>query len=141
MTDGMLMREYLADGDLTRRGAARNLPGARGIFETVAHQGNELLQNGWLHGELLFFSLTHERFRECLLPAGRERHEGKCIVPIHVCSADLASEARANMLGDESKALRVSDRFGDAFHDCRQVADGDAFGEQRLEDLCDDVDL
>ncbi len=47
--------------------------------------------------------------------------------------AQLAGEARAHVLGDQHRVFGVADRFGDAFKDRRQVADGNALRQQRLQ--------
>src|SRR5437879_3061730 len=61
---------YAGRGDENRHFAL-----ARGLLETLAHQGDELGQARRLHGEVALLALADDRFGEGLLPAGRQRDQ------------------------------------------------------------------
>src|SRR3954463_14761652 len=94
----------------------------------------ESLQLRRRHSELAFLALAGKRFRKGLLPSGRHGDDRQEALRREILMTHLAREPCAYMLGDEHGVLGVANRFGDAFENGGQIADRNAFREQRLQD-------
>src|SRR5690554_2581069 len=71
------------------------------------------------------------------LPSRAERQQRQIAVRTQIGGADLAGEAGAHVLGNHLGAAAGARHLGNALEDRRQVADGDALGEQGLQDPLD----
>ena len=66
-------------------------------------------------------------------PIWAARSNEDCTAPMNCCSL-LGAMARADMLGNGLNGATVTGDFGHGLKDRGQVADGNAFRKQRLED-------
>src|SRR5215472_11981364 len=115
----------------------RRLALTRGVFEALAHQGDEFGEARGLHRQLTLVALTDDRFGEGLFPFGRQGDEREVAARRAVLRTDLAREPRADVLGERRRIAGVAEAVGDPFEDRREVADRDAFPQEILKDALD----
>ena len=82
---------------------------------------------------MLVVALAHDRLGEGLLPLRREREQRNEAALVGVSVADLAREPRAHVLGDHADVAAVPAGLGDPLEDSREIAHGDALGQEVLQ--------
>src|SRR5579883_570045 len=126
--------------DRRARQEDRRLAEHREALEGLPNAGDELLEPARRHGELALLALAGDGLGEALLPFRREGDERDIAILRGRLLADLARQARADMLGEHRDVAGMGADLGDAFENGRQVTDRDALVQQVLQDALHGAD-
>ena len=112
-----------------------------GVFlKHRTHRVDEFLQLAGGHGQLFVVAIAGEGLGVFLLPRGRESDERNEASLVGVLMADLAREPRAHMLANGGNVAGIAAGLGDAFENGGQVANGNALGQQALQNALERAD-